>query len=331
MEEDSFCGKTLTGYIKQEAFASGFCACGIATVSKLHSVEPFLKKWLEQGNNGSMGYMAKDIEKRLDPRKLIPGSKSIIVVALNYFPANMQNPESSFLISKYAYGNDYHFIIKEKLNAVASKIKKLVPDFEYRIFTDSAPVMEREWAVRAGLGWIGKNGCLLLPQKGSFFFLGEIVCNLELVPDQPFSKNLCGNCSKCIDACPTGAIIEPGVLDARRCISYLTIESKSETPRQFRDKNHQWIFGCDICQDVCPHNRFSTPTKEAEFNAKGPVRDFEKSQWLNLDEKTFKQFFRKSKSPLIRVKFEKLKDNISAVNQCWGRGNSSGNSHRGLS
>ncbi|NCU32264.1 MAG: tRNA epoxyqueuosine(34) reductase QueG [Candidatus Moranbacteria bacterium] len=312
MKKDGLSEKDLALFVKSQVLAEGFSACGIAKASKLETIEPILKNWLDQGFNGSMEYMGRNTEKRLDASKLVPGAKSVIVAAFNYYPAVKQNPESNYRVSKYAYGTDYHYIIKEKLHIVASKIKSLVPDLEYRVFTDSAPVLEREWAVRSGLGWIGKNGCIILPQKGSFFFLGEIISNIDLEPDEPFNKNLCGKCNKCVEACPTGAIVEPGVIDARKCTSYLTIELKNEIPKYFRDKTNQWIFGCDTCQDVCPHNRFCIETSEAGLNAKGPVKDFDDAKWEGLDEETFNQFFKK-KSAIARVGFQKLKDNILAV------------------
>lgn len=313
MENDAPRGKELTLFVRKELLASGFSACGIAKVEKLQNTEKNFKEWLGNGYNGSMNYMSKNLDKRLDPSLLVPGAKSIVIAALNYFPSEKQNPKSNFLISKYAYGVDYHQIVKERLNLVASKIKTLVPRLEYRVFADSAPVAEKEWAVRSGLGWIGKNACLILPKKGSYFFLGEIISNLELEPDKPFIENLCGSCNKCLEACPTRAIVSPGIVDARRCISYLTIESRSPIPDSLRDKTGTWIFGCDTCQDVCPHNRFSFPTTETAFGAIGPIKGFDDEKWLAVGEKTFKDCFSKGKSPISRVKFNKFADNISAA------------------
>ncbi len=305
--------KNLTLYIKNEVLASGFSSCGVATLERLNETEPRLKNWLDKGFNGSMEYMGRNLDKRLDPTILLPGAKSIVVAALNYFPAEKQNPKSRFLVSKYAYGDDYHQIVKDRLHLVAAKMKSFNPNFRFRVFADSAPVMEREWAARSGIGGIGKNGCVIIPKKGSFFFLGEIISNLELEPDKPFSKNLCGTCSKCIESCPTEAIVSPGVVDARKCISYLTIESKAAIPYSLRNKTLPWIFGCDTCQDVCPHNRFSTPTAEMGFATKARLKEFDDALWLSLDETTFKEAFPQKKSPIARVGFEKFKDNIFSV------------------
>ncbi len=306
-------GKDLTLFVKNKMLASGFSACGVAKVENLQNAEKYFKSWLSQGFNGSMDYMGRNLDKRLDPSLIVPGAKSMVVAALNCFPAEQQNPKSSFFVSKYAYGADYHQVVKEKLYLVAAKIKTVVPSLEYKVFTDSAPVVEREWAVRAGLGWVGKNCCVILPKMGSFFFLGGIISNMELEPDEHFSKNLCGNCKKCMEACPTSAIVSPGVVDSRRCISYLTIESKSPIPASLRDKTSPWIFGCDTCQDVCPHNRFSSPSTEKAFTANGPILEFDDENWLSVTEKTFQDCFAKDKSPISRVKFHKFADNISAV------------------
>ncbi len=303
----------ITTIIKQEALHLGFAACGIARAGKLTQHETPLKDWLKEGLHGALGYMETHLEKRLDPRMMVAGARSVIVVAMNYFPKEQQNPRASYIVSKYAYGIDYHFIIKEKLRRLEQKLKELAPQHQGRVFTDSAPVLERAWAVQAGLGWTGKNGCLIIPRKGSFFFLGELITNIELVPDAAFEKDFCGNCRRCMDACPTQAIVAPGKLDARRCISYLTIEFKDKIPDEFRGKMQGRIFGCDICQDVCPHNRFSSPTAEAGFSALEPIRKWENKNWENLDRLGFNQTFKKAGSPLSRIKFEKLRDNIEAA------------------
>lgn len=309
----------ITTIIKQEALQLGFSACGVARAGKLTQHETPLKNWLKEGLHGAMGYMENHLEKRLDPRMLAEDARSVIVVAMNYFPKNLQNPQASYIVSKYAYGIDYHYIIKDKLRKLEEKLKELAPLHEGRVFTDSAPVLERAWAVKAGLGWTGKNGCLIIPRKGSFFFLGELITNVDLVPDAPFEKDFCGNCRRCMEACPTQAIVAPGELDARRCISYLTIELKDRIPDEFRRKMQGRIFGCDICQDVCPHNRFSEPTGEAFFDALEPIKEWANRKWEGLDQQEFNQTFKKAGSPLSRIKFEKLRDNIEVAGS--GQGN----------
>lgn len=299
--------------IKQEALKLGFTACGIARAERLIEHEAPLKKWLKEGMHGKMVYMENHFEKRLDPGKLVPNASSVIVVAMNYFPNKTQNPDAGYIVSKYAYGADYHFIIKDKLRKLSEKLKELAPEHDGREFTDSAPVMERAWAVRAGLGWTGKNACLIIPRKGSFFFLGELITKVELSPDEPFEKDFCGNCRRCIDACPTKAIVSPGKLDARRCISYLTIELKDHIPEEFRSKMQGWIFGCDICQDVCPHNRFSSPTSEEKFSPLKPIQEWDSQTWPEISRNEFNQQLRNMGSPMARIKYEKLADNINAA------------------
>jgi epoxyqueuosine reductase len=303
----------ITKIIKQEALKLGFTACGIARAERLLEHEEPLKKWLKEGMHGKMGYMENHFEKRLDPRKLVPNACSVIVVALNYFPKEIQNPDAAYIVSKYAYGADYHLIIKDKLRRLSEKLKELAPEHEGRAFTDSAPVLERAWAVRSGLGWTGKNACLIIPRKGSLFFLGELITNVELSPDEPFEKDFCGNCRRCIDACPTKAIVSPAKLDARRCISYLTIELKEHIPEEFRGKMQGRIFGCDICQDVCPHNRFSSPTSEEKFSPLKPIQEWDSQKWPEISRSEFNQQLRNMGSPMARIKYEKLVDNIDAA------------------
>lgn len=303
----------LTKIIKQEALNLGFTACGIARAERLIEHEEPLKYWLKEGMHGKMGYMENHLEKRLDPRELVPNARSVIVVALNYFPRETRHPDAEYIVSKYAYGADYHFIIKDKLRRLSEKLKELAPERDGRAFTDSAPVLERAWAVRAGLGWTGKNGCLIIPRKGSYFFLGELITNVELTPNEPFEKDFCGNCRRCIDACPTRAIVSAGKLDARRCISYLTIELKGNIPEEFRCKMQGRIFGCDICQDVCPHNRFSSPTSEEMFSPLEPIREWDTQKWANISRNAFNQELRNMGSPMARIKYEKLVDNIDAA------------------
>lgn len=299
--------------IKQEAISLGFSACGIAAAGRLMAHEPHLRNWLDKGMNGAMAYMGNHLEKRLDPRLLVPEARSVIVVAMNYFPRQRQHAGSSYIVSKYAYGADYHYIMKEKLRRLEEKLKELAPEHQGRVFTDSAPVLERAWAVQAGLGWAAKNGCLIIPRKGSFFFLGEIITNIELEPDAPFEKDFCGNCRRCMQACPTGAIVAPRKVDARLCISYLTIELKENIPADLREKLKGRIFGCDVCQDVCPHNRFAQHCSEEAFSALPQITEWNNEDWEKLNKQGFNQTFKKSRSPLLRIKHEKLMDNIAAA------------------
>lgn len=269
-----------------------------------------------------MSYMERNIDKRLDPGLLLPGAQSIIVVAQNYFPGRMQMPglqshhtknndnkgreTGGIKIAKYAWGKDYHYVIREKLRALARLLEELSPGTQSRVFTDSAPVLERAWAEKAGIGWTGKNACLIIPRKGSYFFLAEIITNMALEPDEPFIKNHCGNCTRCIEACPTGAIVAPGSIDARQCLSYLTIESKDAVPQEYVNKSRGWVFGCDICQDVCPHNRFSKGHEEPGLKPLMPFREWTNDQWLSLTKTGFRKELIKAGSPLARVKYEKL-------------------------
>ncbi len=298
----------LSGRIKQKAFELGFTACGIAKAARLVQYEDRLSRWLEDGLHGTMAYMERNREKRLDPRELMPGAQSVIVVAQNYFPATAS--QEQLKVSKYAYGKDYHYVVKKKLDLLIQYLKELAPGTESRRFTDSAPVLERAWAVEAGLGWTGKNACMIIPKKGSFFFLAEIITSLDIEPDLPFTKNHCGNCTRCMDACPTKAIIRPGRIDARKCTSYRTIEHKEAIPQEIIKNSQGWIFGCDICQDVCPHNRFSTPTNEPEFTPLSDIHQWSADQWQNLEKSEFKKIFVKGSSPISRVRYEKLKSNI---------------------
>ncbi len=298
----------LSALIKQRAQSLGFDACGIARAQKLESHEVRFNKWLEHGFHGSMDYMTRNLEKRLNPGELLPGAKSVIVVTQNYFP--QKNNQESQRISKYAYGVDYHHVIKKKLGMLIQYMEELAPGIQSRGFTDSAPVLERAWAVEAGLGWTGKNACMIIPKKGSFFFLAEIITTLAIEPNLPFTKNHCGNCTRCMDACPTGAIVSPGQIDARKCLSYLTIEHKEAIPREVKENNKGWIFGCDTCQDVCPHNRYSTPHTEPAFTPLHGIDTWTTQQWEHLEKSAFKAIFVKGSSPLGRVRYEKLKSNM---------------------
>lgn len=300
--------ESASAQIKKHARELGFFSCGIAKADFLEAHEPRLRKWLDDGRHGEMAYMANHFEKRLDPSKLHEGARSAIVVLYNYFPANPMPPGSGYLISRYAYGTDYHFVIKAKLKKLAAFIQQEIAPCNYRVFTDSAPVLERALAVKAGLGWIGKNSMLITPRNGSYFFIGEILTSLELAYDKPYGGDYCGDCRRCMDACPTQAIGHNRAIDSRRCISYLTIEKKGKLPEEFREKYRQWIFGCDICQEVCPWNRFSVPHSEASFELPEQLRKFSNKDWENLSQEKFNQLFRKS--PLKRAKYAGIMRNI---------------------
>jgi len=295
----------ISNQIKRKALELGFSAIGISKADFLEKESKILSAWLDNGFHGEMKYMENHFEKRTDPRKLVEGSKSIISVLFNYFPEKKQI-ENSYKISKYAYGKDYHYVVKEKLNLLFDFINNEICKTEGRAFVDSAPVMDKVWAAKSGLGWIGKNTNLISREFGSFFFIGELILDLELDYDQEI-KDYCGNCTKCIDACPTGAI-SPYKLDARKCISYLTIEKKEEIPEKFKGEWKNWIFGCDICQDVCPWNSKIEPHNEHAFQISDLLENMKKEDWENLDKVNFKKIFKNS--PVERTKFEGLKRNI---------------------
>ncbi|MGB1040801.1 MAG: tRNA epoxyqueuosine(34) reductase QueG [Flavobacteriales bacterium] len=296
-----------TTLIKQKAHELGFMFCGVSNAEFLEEEAPRLEKWLESNMQGNMQYMENHFDKRLDPRLLVDGAKSVVSLALNYFPEKTQN-EDSYKISKYAYGEDYHFIIKWKLKELMKFIQAEIGEVGGRVFVDSAPVLDRAWAKKSGLGWIGKNANLINKEAGSFFFLAELIIDLELEPDGPV-KDYCGTCTACIDECPTDAIPEPYVVDGSKCISYLTIELKDEIiPKEFQGKMEDWMFGCDICQDVCPWNRFSTPHKEPLLNPKPNLLGLNKKDWQDLTEEVFRDLFKNS--AVKRTKFDGLKRNI---------------------
>lgn len=303
--------QTVASQIKEKAIELGFSTCGIAPARKLEEEEERLNDFLEANYHGKMGYLANHFEKRCDPTQLVPGAKSIVVVLLNYFPEQLQSGTAAPIISKYAYGKDYHLVIKEKLQVLFDFINAEIAPVEGRIFTDSAPVMERAWAVQAGLGWLGKNGLLLNKELGSFFFIAELIIDLELEYDQPFKKEYCGSCNQCLSACPTQALVKPYVLDARKCISYLTIELKDEIPEEFRPKLLRRAFGCDICQDVCPWNQRPKPTTVEEFRPHPEILKMTKVDWENLSKEKFGELFRKS--AVKRAGYEKLKQNIGFI------------------
>jgi epoxyqueuosine reductase len=294
--------------IKEEAARLGFLLCGISHAEFLSIEAKHLEEWLNQGLHGEMAYMENHFELRTDPTKLVPGSQSVISLAYNYYSDEKQSDEASPKISMYAYGRDYHKIVKKKLKELFQFIRSTFGDIHGRFFVDSAPVLERDWAKRSGLGWIGKHTLLLNPKKGSFFFLAEVILDLELEYDQPID-DYCGTCTRCIDACPTDAISNSGyILDASKCISYLTIELKNEIPAAFQNSMENWMFGCDICQAVCPWNRFSEPHEEMQFNPKPELLKKNKKEWEEITEEIFNELFHGS--AVKRTKFSGLKRNI---------------------
>ena len=299
-----------TEFIKKEAKKLGFSGCGISKARFLSEEAKNFEKWLSNGYQGSMSYLEKNIDKRLNPTILVPGSKSVISLAFNYFPPKKLIDNNNFIISKYAYGKDYHKVLKKKLKKLFFLMREKIGNIEGRVFVDSAPIHERAWAKLSGLGWIGKNSLLINKNQGSFFFLAEIICDLELEYDEPV-LNRCGNCSRCIDACPTGAITKAQVINAKKCISYLTIENKDNIPKELNDSMNNSIFGCDICQDVCPWNKNSKPHEEIEFLPKKNLRKLRKKDWVELTEETFDRIF--EGSAIKRTKYKGLKRNIRAA------------------
>lgn len=297
--------------IKAEAKRLGFLSCGISKAEFLEDEAPRLEAWLKAERNGKMGYMENHFDKRLDPRLLVPGGKSVISVLLNYY-SDDQQPEGAPKISKYAYGADYHFVIKEKLKELFSFIHQEIGEVNGRVFVDSAPVMDRAWAEKSGLGWIGKNTNLITQKVGSYFFIAEMILDLDLEYDLPTTDH-CGTCTACIDACPTEAIVAPYQLDATKCISYLTIELKDQLPTEFQGKMDNWAFGCDVCQDVCPWNRFSKQHNEPLFNSKPEILNYSKKDWEELTSDTFNTIFKNS--AISRTKYEGLKRNIDFLKQ----------------
>lgn len=286
--------------------------CGVSKAEFLEEEAPRLEKWLNSNFHGNMSYMENHFDKRLDPRLLVDGAKSVVSLALNYFPEKIQTNDS-YKLSKYAYGEDYHFIIKWKLKELMKFIQTEIGEVGGRVFVDSAPVLDRAWAKKSGLGWIGKNTNLINKQAGSFFFIAELIIDLELEPDGPV-KDYCGTCTACIDECPTNAIPEPYVVDGSKCISYLTIELKDEIiPKEFQGKIEDWMFGCDICQDVCPWNRFSTPHSEPLLNPKPQLLGLNKKDWEDLTEEVFRDLFKNS--AVKRTKFKGLKRNIGFLKE----------------
>lgn len=294
--------------IVKEAYRLGFSYIGVAKAGFMEPEAERLEAWLNQGHHGQMGYMANHFEKRVDPTKLVPGAKSVISLLYNYHNPAQQKDPTAPKISQYAYGEDYHFVIKHKLKELFAFIHDEIGEIDGRVFVDSAPVMERDWARRAGNGWMGKHTLLIHPKAGSYFFLAELIIDLELEPDGPM-KDYCGTCTRCIDACPTEAIAPEGYwVDGSKCISYLTIELKEAIPDSFKDQMDGWMFGCDICQEVCPWNRFAQPHEEPAFEPHQALLEMNRSDWLELTEETFRTIFRKS--AVKRTKYKGLKRNI---------------------
>ncbi|HUR31337.1 MAG TPA: tRNA epoxyqueuosine(34) reductase QueG [Saprospiraceae bacterium] len=319
-----------TQFLREIALRHGFMGVGISRAEYMDEEAVRLDAWLNKGFNGEMSYMANHFDKRVDPTKLMPGAKSVVSLLYNYFPAEkhsqllstqssdfhdksssineVPSESPSFKISRYAYGEDYHKVVRRKLKAIVQDLKIQMGDFHGRVFVDSAPVMERDWAKRSGLGWIGKNTLLINPKKGSYFFLAEIILDVEFDYDHPM-RDHCGTCTRCIDACPTEAISPEGyILDGSKCISYLTIELKSNIPETFKGKMQDWIFGCDICQEVCPWNRFASPHQETAFESTGKMKEINKNDWIEMTEEVFETIF--EKSPLKRSGFSGLKRNV---------------------
>ncbi|MDQ7960354.1 tRNA epoxyqueuosine(34) reductase QueG [Flavobacterium lindanitolerans] len=295
-----------TQFIKSEAQRLGFISCGISKAGFLEEEAPRLEAWLKNNAHGQMGYMENHFDKRLNPTLLVDDSKSVISLLLNYYPEQTQIADS-YKISKYAYGQDYHFVIKEKLKELLFSIQENIGEVSGRAFVDSAPVLDKAWAAKSGLGWIGKNSNLLSKQVGSFFFIAELIVDLELEYDNAVTDH-CGSCTKCIDACPTGAIIAPYVVDGSKCISYFTIELKDNIPQEMKGKFDDWAFGCDVCQDVCPWNRFSKPHNEPLFNPNPELLSMTKKDWEEITEETFRAVFKNS--AVKRTKYDGLRRNI---------------------
>ena len=295
-----------TQFIKSEAKRLGFLSCGISKAGFLEDEAPRLENWLNNNRNGQMSYMENHFDMRLNPTLLVDDAKSVVSLLLNYYPEEVQNSES-FKISKYAYGEDYHFVIKDKLKEFLFSIQSNIGEVSGRAFVDSAPVLDRAWAAKSGLGWIGKSSNLITQKVGSFYFIAELIIDLDLEYDNPTTDH-CGSCTACIDACPTEAIVAPYTVDGSKCISYFTIELKENIPTDMRGKFDDWAFGCDICQDVCPWNRFSKAHSEPLFSPNSEMLSMSKKDWIEITEETFRIVFKKS--PLKRAKFQGLKRNI---------------------
>ena len=300
-----------TALLKAKATELGFDFCGIARAEFLEDEAPRLEAWLKNGMHGQMNYMANHFDKRLDPRLLVEGAKSVVTVLLNYYPEQpLPEGPDDLKLSKYAYGTDYHFVLKDKLADLLAFIQDEIGEVGGRAFVDSAPVMDKVWAKRSGTGWVGKHSNLINREIGSFFFIGELILDLELTPDGPIT-DYCGTCTRCLDACPTEAIVAPYVVDGSKCISYFTIELKEVIPAEVRGTFENWIFGCDICQDVCPWNRFAQPHKTPAFDPNPALADFSRADWQEITEEVFTEIFRRS--AVKRTKLAGLRRNIDFV------------------
>ena len=297
--------------IKQKAEKFGFQSCGISKAEFLEEEAPRLEAWLNKGYHGEMQYMENHFDKRLNPTLLVDGAKSVISLSYNYFPKVKIDEINNFKISKYAYGEDYHEVIKDILKNMVAELQEEIGEFGFRVFVDSAPVLEKAWARKSGLGWVGKNANLITKKHGSFYFLAEIICDLELEYDLAVTDH-CGSCRACIDACPTQAIVSDRIVDGSKCISYATIELKNEIPDYFNGKMDDWMFGCDVCQDVCPWNRFSAPTLQEKFAPNFQKLNFRKNEWKELTQELFSEIFKKS--AVKRTKFSGLMRNINLLN-----------------
>ena len=293
--------------IKSKAKALGFLSCGISKADFLEEEAPRLEQWLNQNHHGEMAYMANHFDKRLDPRVLVPGAKSVVSLLLNYHTKEKQTDVEAPKIASYAFGDDYHNVIKDKLKQLMSFIHQEIGEVGGRVFVDSAPVMDKAWAAKSGLGWIGKNTNLISKKTGSFFFIAELILDLELEHDHPATDH-CGSCTACIDSCPTDALLAPYQIDGSKCISYVTIELKNEIPTDFQGKMDNWAFGCDICQTVCPWNRFATPHSEPAFNPPAELLSLSKNEWEEMTQEVFSVIFKNS--AIKRTKYEGLKRNI---------------------
>lgn len=296
----------LRRIIKKTARELGFDHCGISRAEFMEEEARQLENWLNRGMHGKMHYMENHFDKRVDPTKLVEGARSVVSLLYNYFPDKTQRPDAP-QISKYAYGEDYHFVIKDKLKELVFRLQEQIGNFHGRVFVDSAPVLDKAWAKRSGLGWVGKHSNLLNREMGSFFFIAEIICDLECEPDGPV-KDYCGTCTRCLDACPTDAIVQPYVVDGSKCISYFTIELRDEIPPEMKGKFENWMFGCDICQDVCPWNRFAKPHHEDRFSLPEPVMQLSKQEWKEMTEDVFQQLFKHS--PLKRAGWQGIQKNL---------------------
>ena len=303
----------LTRRVKELAAGEGALLCGISPAGPLPEEEKHLLDWLSKGFHGEMSYMENHLEKRVDPRKLVNGARSVISLLFNYFPGKKLREEDNYKISKYAYGKDYHRVLRKKMQNIVTKMEEAAGPFGSRVFTDSAPVLDRGWARRSGLGWVGKNTCLIHPKFGSFFFIAEIICDLDLEYDHESIRDFCGGCTKCIDSCPTGAIVTPRVLDSQRCISYLTIEYKGDLPEETGNILSDWIFGCDICQDVCPWNRVARPHEHPLFDPSENLMNMNREDWETLTEEDFNVLF--GGTAVRRAGYDGLMRNINFVKE----------------